>query len=432
MPKSIIIVGGGFTGAECAKILDENLPSNYDIHLFDVKDYFQFTPSIHKILTNLKYEKKIKVPYSRFLKKTKIHLEEVNKVTKKYVKTSNKTYPYDYLVVCSGAKVKTPPIKAPNIYLLKTIEDAKLIHEALKTAGNVTIVGGGYTGTEVAGELINKTDKNINLIQRSPVLLERQYLDASNIAHTYLTKKGVNLHFEQEIYKHQLGFVLTTKREKIPCEVLIWCTGIKPNTSFLDKSFKRNEQGYLLTTSTLNLKGSRNIFVGGDVTDLQEEKSAQNAEHHGLIIANNIINSINHKKLQEYTPQKRSMVISLGDYYSIFSSDNLAWGGWIPALMKKLIEKIVVWKYKYPGSKMLIIQEWLEDLFTKTKEKTKISYSKVSKIGKVYKAKYFAKRYDYLKSLLNYTHKLKLGRIINTKRKRLRSKTKRTSKRRRN
>lgn len=415
--KNVLIIGGGFAGAQCALILNKSLPENYKLYLFDKKDFFQFTPSIHKIITNYRYEKKIVVPYKHFLKKTKIITEEVTKVTKKEVKAGKKTYSFDYLVICSGAQVINP-FNNNNIFILKTIEDARKLYDAVQVAKNITIIGGGYTGSEVAGELITKTNKKINIIEKHNRLLCRQNIFASTDAYNYLTKKGVKIYFEQEISKFQSGFIYTTKREKIPTDIIIWCAGIKPNLSFLGAELKnkKNEKGQLLTTPTLNLQGYKNIFVGGDITSFEEEKSAQNAEYHGKIIAENILRSIKKKKLLKYTPKPRIMIISLGDYYSIYTSNNIAWGSFLPAILKKLIEKKTIWKYKYAYNKFFNNSKLYEE---KNQQKTKKNHQEVVKNRKFFKLSFLARIYEHFKKNINsYKNKFRQRNTYARKKKR--------------
>ena len=96
----------------------------------------------------------------------------------------------------------------------------------------------------------------------------------------------------------------------------------------------------------MRVKGFKNIFASGDLIDLPDEKTAQNAKKHGNLIAKNILNAISNKKLKEYNPKARIMVISLGDWHGIISSENWAIKGIIPAILKKAIEISVIWRYR--------------------------------------------------------------------------------------
>ena len=50
--------------------------------------------------------------------------------------------------------------------------------------------------------------------------------------------------------------------------------------------------------------------------------------------------------MKKYTPKKRMMVISLGKYSGIIEYKNFVMGGFIPAMMKSFIEKMVMRKFK--------------------------------------------------------------------------------------
>ena len=327
--KTIAIIGGGFCGGVCARFLDRKLPKEYRLLLFDKKGYFEFTPSIHKVITDKNYDEKIKVPFKRFLMKADIILEEVVSVTRNSITTKNSSYKFDYLVLCTG--VYTQILNQGCV--LKNITDASKISNLISGSKSITIVGGGYTGTEIAGEFATKTKKEVILIDNSDRLLQRQPKNASLLAMKYLKKKDVNIILNESV------------SDKKSIECVIWCIGIKPNTEFLVE-FPINEEGYIKVTDTLNVIGHRNIFAGGDISDLVEEKSAQTAEYHGRIIAKNILAHIQRRDLISYAPKNRVMVISLGDWYGILTYKNFVIGGIIPALIKKIIELKTVWKFK--------------------------------------------------------------------------------------
>ena len=343
--KTIAIIGGGFCGAECARILDRKLPKEYELLLFDRKSHFEFTPSIHKILTDKNYENKIKVPYSKFLKRIKIITDKIIFAAKDKIKTEKSEYSFDFLVLSAGAHTPKPLI--PKVYALKTIEDAKNIAEKIENANRILIIGGGLTGTEIAGELAAKTKKSVALIHGLDRLIERQPEKASKTAFDFLAGKNADIQLNSRAEINS-GRLCINSKEKIDFDLAIWCTGIKPNTHFL-KGFPVNEKGYLKIEPTFIVNGLKKVFAGGDLIDLPEEKSAQNAGHHGEIIAKNILNSINNKGLITYNPKARAMVISLGDWFGILASNNFVLSGIVPAVLKKAIEVSIVSRYRYLG-----------------------------------------------------------------------------------
>jgi NADH dehydrogenase FAD-containing subunit len=94
------------------------------------------------------------------------------------------------------------------------------------------------------------------------------------------------------------------------------------------------------------LHGSENIFVGGDVCNISEEKTAQNARIHGSFIVSNIKKSIANKRKISYKPKKRIMVISLGDWSGILIYGKIVLTGIVPGIFKYIVQWITMWKYK--------------------------------------------------------------------------------------
>jgi NADH dehydrogenase FAD-containing subunit len=79
----VIIIGEGFCGAYIAKKLDNK--KNLDVTLIDKKDYFEYSPSLWKLLSNPFYHKRIIVPFTLFLKHTHIINDPLIQVTPDYV-----------------------------------------------------------------------------------------------------------------------------------------------------------------------------------------------------------------------------------------------------------------------------------------------------------------------------------------------------------
>ncbi len=122
------------------------------------------------------------------------------------------------------------------------------------------------------------------------------------------------------------------------------CTGIIPNFNF-ESSIKANKKGFLIVNE--NLKISNRIYAGGDIVNVKEEKTAQNAREHAKVICKNLIRDIRGKKLLKYKGRESPMVISLGNKCGIFFYKNFLLTGFIPGLMKKIIEKRFIIEYKY-------------------------------------------------------------------------------------
>ncbi|MFX1510285.1 MAG: hypothetical protein ACFFBR_08290 [Promethearchaeota archaeon] len=94
----------------------------------------------------------------------------------------------------------------------------------------------------------------------------------------------------------------------------------------------------LRTNRYLQLKGFPNIFVGGDLTAIPEEKTAQNAEKHANLISTNIQRILDNKPIHPYQIRNRTLLVSLDDWKGILSYKGFVIDGWLSALGKKFVE----------------------------------------------------------------------------------------------
>jgi NADH dehydrogenase FAD-containing subunit len=317
MKKKIVVIGGGFVGSYCSK----NLEKYFDVTLIDTKDYFEFTPSILRSLVEPKHLRKIQIFHKHYLEKTKIVLGSVDKFTYKEVFVGKEKYSYDYLVVASGSTYKSP-FKRENILRPNRGIELRKYADRLKKSDKILVVGGGLVGIELTGEILDKYPyKEITLIQKNSKLVPRNNLKTSRIVEMYLLGKGVNI-IKNKIF---------SDKEISNYDLIFFCTGIKPNLDFFKKKMECDK--------FLRVKGFSNVFMGGDVAGINEEKTAQNAVEHAKVIVENIKRLESNKNLVKYSSKKRVFLISLGKRRGVLEYKNFVWFGIIPAWLKNFVEK---------------------------------------------------------------------------------------------
>jgi NADH dehydrogenase FAD-containing subunit len=108
--------------------------------------------------------------------------------------------------------------------------------------------------------------------------------------------------------------------------------------NFPSSIFTRNNA--LTVNRFLQLEGYSNIFVGGDITNIAEEKTALNAERHGYLIGANLLRSIKRRKLIGYKSRKLPMIISLGRTDAMLTCWMFVIPGFIPVVIKLIVEKV--------------------------------------------------------------------------------------------
>ncbi len=335
----VVILGGGFCGSMVAKRLDNR--GLLDVILIDKEPYFEYYPSLPKLITDPDYHKKIIKSYSSFLNDVEVLTEKVVKVTPDNVSTIERKVEFDILVISLGANYPIYLDDKKNVFTVSSGKGVKELSKGMEKADDVLIVGGGLIGTEVAAEIASKTEKNVTLVHPHERLIERNPKMASLFAETYLRNKGVKMILDEKVVGREDDEYLTSEGRKIESDVCIWSTGLSFDRSlfqgFADPCF--TERNTLKVNDHLQLKANPNIFVGGDISDTDEEKTGHNADSHSKIIAENVLRSYKNRPLKSYSNVNFPMIISLGDVNGLISFSPVGIPGPVPALVKHLLEK---------------------------------------------------------------------------------------------
>jgi NADH dehydrogenase FAD-containing subunit len=171
-------------------------------------------------------------------------------------------------------------------------------------------------------------------------LLDRNKADAAYYAMKFLKKRGAKIILNDRIIKHKDNIYYTKSGTEIKADLAFWCAGIQWDTSFMkqfpDDVFAKN--GALIVNSHLQLHQHPHIFVGGDITNIAEEKTGRKAESHAKIIVKNINYLLKNKHLLNYKQGKSPIVMSLGDWHGILDYKTIIPGLFSIGLLKKAIE----------------------------------------------------------------------------------------------
>src|ERR1700733_12141647 len=127
--KHIVIIGSGFGGIYAAKHLKPLIQSGeIEVTIINKTNYFLFTPLLHEVATGGLTPTSVIEPVRETFRRSNIHFVQdtvtsIHPETKE-VMTASTTYPYDYLVVSTGAETNYYGIKGAqeNTTTLKNLE----------------------------------------------------------------------------------------------------------------------------------------------------------------------------------------------------------------------------------------------------------------------------------------------------------------------
>jgi putative oxidoreductase len=294
----VVIVGGGFGGIAAARGL---AGVACRITLVDRRNYHLFQPLLYQVATAGLSPADIATPIRslfRLQPNVRVLLGEVVGVrpASREIVIGRNSLRYDYLVLATGAQHSYFGMDdwAENAPGLKTIEDAIEVRRRLLTAFEraesaddpaeraawmtFVIVGGGPTGVELAGAIvelarhglerefraIDPADATVVLVQAAPRLLPAFPPALSIDAATVLRRLGVTVRLDVKVEQVSAeGVVLAG--EVVPARTVFWAAGVQasPAGAWLDA--ERDRAGRVVVGQDLSVKGHDRVFAIGDV-----------------------------------------------------------------------------------------------------------------------------------------------------------------------
>ncbi len=348
----IIIIGANFAGLTAAG----KLSKCHEVTVIDSKQDFQWTPNIHEILSDVKKETSLSLNLETiisrlghcFINQTVSSIDgNLQTVTLNDKQTLN----YDVLLIASGHTRSNYGIEGANKYAygFRTADDVIKIHndiEAIlntnKHPVNINIIGGGFTGVEVLGELLRKyaTNKQMNfkVIDSAARLVQALPEKLSDDILSQCKNHQVSFHFNQTITEVKKSSIHFSNTESIESDLTIWSAGTKL-PDYLNSINTQGLSNGLAVNTCLQISGFDNIFVAGDSATLEKPlaKQASIALDMGLHAAININRFCSQKTLKPLEVRTKPVLLSLGDINTYFIQGKLVLASPVLAAAKEAV-----------------------------------------------------------------------------------------------
>lgn len=357
--KRIIVLGGGYGGVLTAKKLANRLrkQSEYRITLIDRKPYHTLLTELHEVAAARVEEDSIKIDLKKIFsgfKNVDVVLDDISAIDFDARKlTGDKTYTYDYLVIGTGSKPTFFGIPGADEYAftLWSYEDAvrlknhtqEMFRKAAKERDakirkellTFVVVGGGFTGVEMIGELAEYTEQlaKEHYIDRSevtlhvadmvdkilPILPEKLIRKAEK----RLRKMNVNIITGSKITEvKSTGVVLNGK--EILSRSVIWTAGVEGSDLAGNLDVEQKGRKRILTNDKLQVPTHSNVYVVGDNIFYIPEgathpvpQMVENAELAAPVIAHNIVAEIKGSAMKSYKPTFHGTMVCIGSRYGV-------------------------------------------------------------------------------------------------------------------
>ncbi|CAF3672553.1 unnamed protein product [Rotaria sordida] len=306
----VLIVGGGYGGIQCAKLLDKN--GQFFVILIDRKSYFLHNVAALRASVEQDFARKIITPYDRLLTNGCVVQAEVISISNDSIQVHGRNEPiyFDYLIIATGSSYAFPG-KIAETDITKAIDLYNNIQEKIKQSQQILIIGGGAVGVELAGEIATDfPNKDVTLVHSQKTLLqpkifkEKLYINLQEQLEKLNVKIILNDRIQLPDNQHvnyiegKHTYIPQNSQINITADLTFFCTGARVNNrSLLNSPLKSKinpQTGRIIVNNYLQVDGYDNIFAIGDISD-KEDKFAFLANYQAEYVAK-IIPLIENKK----------------------------------------------------------------------------------------------------------------------------------------
>jgi NADH dehydrogenase len=333
----ILILGAGFSGVATARELERRLrPDEADITIVGRDNFELFTPMLPEVSSGSLETRHIVTPVRAQLRRARSVLGEVTAIdldahhveVQHSINGAKHTLAYDHLVFALGSVTSTfgIPGVAEHALPLKTIEDAERLRNrviaSLELADvandpaersrllTYVIVGGGYTGAEGAGELIDlfrsitpyyraispSRDMRIVLIEAGTMLLAGLPAEMGRYTAKNLAARGIDVRLGDAVSSLDDRAITLASGTVIPTATVLWSAGVRPTPVVRDLPLEHARNGGIVVGRDFAVPQRPGVWALGDCAWIPTKAAgewypmtAQHAIREGPALARNIV-----------------------------------------------------------------------------------------------------------------------------------------------
>lgn len=374
MSKQILILGGGFAGVKCARRLRTLLSeSEYNIVVFNRENHMVFHPLLAEVASAAVQPKDVGAPLRQLLHNVQCRTEDIlnidldnSLVEYEAHDGKRRQMNYDQVVIACGnsPNLALVPGMDEHAFGLKTIGDALALQahimQQLEKAEvcddldrkrwylSFIVVGGGFSGVEVAGEIndllhkslrffnnIRPDDISVAIIHSRDQILPEVSQSLRVRAKEKMEQAGVKIHLNAYASRATPDGI-ALKDGRILSGATTVCTIGTSVLPIVDRLNVQKKYNRIAAQSDMTVPGYKNAWAIGDcaaiVNALDNQLCptvAQFAERQGVQVADNILRSIEGKPTKPFSFKMQGQLCSIGGRNAIAEISGLHISGFI-------------------------------------------------------------------------------------------------------
>lgn len=367
---SVVIVGSGFTGFECARRLSRTLRKQnaaVEVTIISPVDYMLYTPLLPDVAGGVVDARFVTIPLANALHGVRIVRGRVDAVdfdehALSYTDPEGRTrnMSWDRLVLTPGSVTRLFDIPglptygrglkstAEALYLrdhvLEQLELANIDDDPRRTAARrtIVIVGASYSGTELAVQLraladaaaeqmgFDTADVRFLLLDMAEQVMPEVGEKLGAAARRVLGQRGIEVRLGTTLKEVRADHVILSDDSVVDTHTVAWVTGVTGAPLIANLGLD-TERGRLTVGTDLQVPGHKDVFAAGDaaaVPDLTKPgkitpPTAQHATRQGKVLARNVAASLGYGSAKRYKHRDMGLVVDLGPHYAVANPLNV-------------------------------------------------------------------------------------------------------------
>ncbi|WP_239618704.1 NAD(P)/FAD-dependent oxidoreductase [Cohnella mopanensis] len=347
--SKIVVLGGGYGGLTVVQELLEHLPSDARLFLVDRMPYQGLKTEYYALAAGTVSDLEIRVnfPIHPQLQMVYGNVTDIDLENKIVHFNEQEPLSYDSLVIALGCTDNYHGIVGASDYscsiqsLSSTRKTFQQIND-IRPYGQLTIVGGGLSGVEIAAELReSRADVNIRILDRGNSVMSAFPSKLQTYVADWFRQHDVEMRSHIGITSLEQG-VIHNGEEAILSDVTVWTAGIQPVELVQRMTLPKDPQGRLIVNEWHELPDAPHVYVIGDCSSQPFSPSAQLAGAQGKQVAEIIRARLDNKEPKLSRIKLKGVLGSLGKKagFGLMGATPLL--GRIPRMLKSG----VLWKSK--------------------------------------------------------------------------------------
>jgi NADH dehydrogenase len=375
MHKNLVIVGGGFAGTRTARRLQHRLPPGWTLTLISQENFITFNPLLPEVVGASIMPGHVTAPHRQMIHCSQVCMAQVSEIDSAarliyYLGEGPGVLNYDQLVLTCGTNANLDVVKgmSQNGLPLKTLGDALFLRNHIiarleqaelqpdpdhrRWLTSFIVVGGGFSGVETAGELvdflyaslkyyqrISCEDLRIVLLHSGDRLLPELSVRLGEFTLRKMRHRGIDVRLGARAARVTDRHVLLESGEILAGGTVISTIGTQPN-SLLASIPAIKSRGRLVVNPDMSVPGLDGVWAAGDcaaVINALDDKvcppTAQFAEAQADQLAANILAHLAGKPTKPFRFRPKGQLSSIGHNSAVAEVLGVRLSGFIAWLM---------------------------------------------------------------------------------------------------